>query len=90
MAVRAGRPVPDSIANAPELQPSLGLFMTAFWDLSHDRQVGQALGPIPWSSINTYADVYGFDDELREDLHVILRDMDRAYIDFQAAKAKAD
>lgn len=90
MAVRAGRPLPDAIANAPELQPSLGLFMTAFWDLSNDRQVGQALGPIPWSSINRYADTYDFDEELREDLHMILRDVDRAYIDFQAARAKAD
>jgi len=80
-AQRAGAPLPDRIANAPELQKGLELYLNAFFELDSERQVGFSVLPIPWRSIVNYAQVYGFDDEQREDLIFLVRKMDNAHID---------
>lgn len=85
--MRTRRAIPSVIANAPELWPSLSLFVTAFWDLSTDRHIGPNLGPIPWTAVSHYADVHGYDVELREDLHALIREMDLVYLDFRNKKA---
>ena len=38
-AVQAGREIPDKIANAPQLELGLDLYLSAFFDLESDRQV---------------------------------------------------
>lgn len=87
-AARAGRAPPDKILNRPELIEGLALFYVAFADLTTDRSVGMAEGPIPWSSIVRYAGIYGFDDDLREDLLYLVRAMDRAYLKYRRDEAK--
>jgi hypothetical protein len=81
MAKRSGGSV--SIPDPPQLTAWEALLYTAFAELSTDRQLGMAEGPIPWSSIRRYAHEYGFD---LSDLSDILRRVDGAYLRHQAAK----
>jgi len=89
MAVRQGKPLPDVIANAPELHDGQRFWYNAFLDLSTDRPVGFGEGPIPWSSIECYADAFRLRDLDREDLHFHVRSLDKAYLKFKADKASS-
>ena len=80
--------MPDAIRDAPELRQGLELFYEAFWELSSCRSVGMAMSQIPWLAINTYAnhlEIYG---EQRQDLYYHIRNMDEAYLVFNAPKDK--
>lgn len=80
-ALRSGEPIPDRIANAPELQIGLSLYLNAFFDLDSERNSGMSLAPIPWSRIKDYAKAYDFDDEQTEDLLFFVKKMDRAHLE---------
>jgi hypothetical protein len=60
-AVDAGHPIPEDCI-APELLEECRFAYTAFNELETDRSIGMALGPVPWSVINSYADRYGITD----------------------------
>lgn len=83
-------PLPDTIANAPELGPGLDFFYMAFLDLTSCRELGHAVGPISWLTIQRYAEVYEVEGEQREDLFYYVQGMDDAYLKRAAAKAKKD
>jgi hypothetical protein len=57
----------------------------AFWVLSADRQVGMAVGAIPWSVIDRYAERNGIEDF--ETFHTLLRAMDNVYLTHANKKA---
>lgn len=57
--------------------------MRAFWELCSERQFGQSMGPIPWSSIAIYADRCQLDDDMRAVFEYVIRDMDECYIRYQ-------
>lgn len=80
MAAASGDPLPESIANAPELLPGLELHMMAFRELSTCRSMGQPIDQIPWTAIVRWADEYGVADEQREDLIYHVRALDVAFI----------
>lgn len=40
----------------------LGVYFKAFNELTTERSVGMALGPIPWHTIVKWAEVYGVED----------------------------
>ncbi len=88
-AVRSGQPLPERIANAPELQTGLNLFLQAFFDLDAERTHALTLTPIPWTSIKAYAEAYDFDDEQTEDLLYHVRRMDDEHLKRLAKKASA-
>jgi hypothetical protein len=88
-AIRAGQPIPSRIANAPELQTGLELFVTAFFDLDSERQASFSVGPIPWSKVKEYATAYEFDAELTEDLIHYVKQMDNAHLKRLESKSKA-
>jgi len=71
-----GAPLPPRIANAPELEPGLGIYMQAWSDLSTCRSMG---GRIPWTAAMEYAARMGMDGEQAEDLWYYLTEMDMAY-----------
>ncbi|MGI4886098.1 MAG: phage tail assembly chaperone [Janthinobacterium lividum] len=48
--------------NQPHLLPHLGFYLDAFQSLRYDRPIGMALGPIPWSSLDRYAQRYDVGD----------------------------
>lgn len=88
--IRDGVPFPDTIANAPELGPGLDFFYMAFLDLTSCRELGHAVGPISWLTIQRYSEVYEVEGEQREDLFYHVQRMDEAYLKWSAAKAKKD
>lgn len=85
-AIRAGQPLPDRIANAPELQQGLQLYMQAFFDLDSDRTHALAPTAIPWASIQNYAVALGFSEEQTEDLHFFIRRIDSEHLARVSAK----
>ena len=85
-AARAGKPLPDKIANAPNLKIGLILFLDAFFDLDSDRVYGKGLNPIKRIDIESYAKFYNFDTEQTEDLFYFIRKMDNAFLSFLEKK----
>lgn len=74
-----GQPLPDRIANAPELYKGLHLYLQAFFDLDSERSHSMGITVIPWSAIHNYARAYDFSEEQKEDLIYFLRAMDTAH-----------
>jgi hypothetical protein len=52
--------------------------------------MGMGEGPIPWTAINEYTQVYNFAGEQREDLFYIVRHMDLTYLRHKSAKYDKD
>lgn len=75
--------VPKALENRPILDPSLHIYVTAFYDLSFARPyVGMGSpSPIPLSEIVAYCDYYGFTDvEFRRSFLKYIRAMDNAQL----------
>lgn len=69
-------------AIAPEIPAEARFAYAAFNELSTDRAVGMAMGPIPFSGIDSYARRYGIldtdeFDRFRVLIRVIEREQDR-------------
>lgn len=54
--------------------------ISAFWELSTDRQIGFSAGPIPWSSIRRWLDHYGSEYDSDETFIECIRAMDSVFI----------
>jgi hypothetical protein len=80
--------LPDRIANAPELPQHLEWYITAFYDLTNDRQSGFGEGPIPITSVLTYAKYYELDSYEVDDLWFFIRQLDAAYLKYVEKKNK--
>lgn len=80
-AMRSGQPIPDRIVNAPELQNCLYLYLQAFFDLDCERSHAFGPSPIPWTSINDYANAFNFDQEQKDDLFYFIRQMDGKHLE---------
>lgn len=85
-AMRAGQPLPDRIANAPQLIPGLHLYLNAFFDLDSERSHSFGYSRIPLSAIREYAIAYEFEDYQQEDLIFFIKRMDSANADHIASK----
>lgn len=79
-------PLPDRIQNAPELELGLMLYLVAFWDLDSCRPLGYGEGPIPWTTIEQYAQLNGIEGEQCEMLHYHVRQLDNTYLKHRASK----
>lgn len=75
-AVRAGRPIPEKILNAPVLNLGLELFLNAYLDLDCERSHSFGPTPIPWTSVKQYCQFYDFDKELTNDVFYHVRKLD--------------
>lgn len=89
-AMRAGQPLPNRIANAPELRNGLQLFIQAFFDLDSERSHAWAPVAIPWTSIMSYARAFDFDEEQTEDLFYLIKQMDAEHLKRLQAQMKKD
>lgn len=87
-AYRMGKPLPDNIANAPELLLGLDLYFTAFMDLTTERPIGYGEGPIPWSAVRRWCHEHAIIGEQLEDMHYHIRKLDSVYLDHRAEQAK--
>lgn len=89
--VRDGVPLPDKIANAPELARGLELYFMAFQELTTCRSLGMSVGPIPWTAIKLFCDEHEIEGEQRDDAFYLVKALDdayREYLDKQADKDK--
>lgn len=84
--VREGLPVPDAIANAPELRQGLTLYLNAYLELASCRQ-GDAF--IPWTAIADYCMAYEFDEETVDETMFIVRHVDSNIQEYRFEKSKA-
>lgn len=83
---RAQEELPAVMADAPYLHESLEFHYRAFWQLSTCRQIGMAVGPIPWQAVNDYALRHGIWDADFEHFEACIEGMDAAYLKWQEAK----
>lgn len=82
--MREGRPLPERIQNAPELELGLGFYYVAFEDLQSCRSSAFGVGYIPWTAMRAYCDEYGVEGEDREDFYHMVRALDAAYVKFMS------
>lgn len=86
--VQQRQPLPDAIANAPQLHLGLELFFQAFMELNTCRG-GMGDGPIPWIAILQYCNLLELDEDTTDDMFLYLRAMDDAWRKHQEKKSKA-
>lgn len=84
--MREGIPLPDRIQNAPSLWPGLTLYYNGFMDLVASRMTGFGLGPIWWSTIQTYCEAMGLSEDQTEAMHHHVKEMDTAYLKHMSKK----
>jgi len=86
MCLRENVPFPEKIQNAPDLGFGLLFFYQAFLDLVDCRQMGMALGPIPWTAVNDYCARYEIEGEQAEILHYHVKHLDAAFLEAKNRK----
>lgn len=90
-ALKNGSPIPDRILNKPVLRPGLDFYFTAFIELSTERQIGQAEGPIPLSAIREWAKDCGiYSPSEYERLKQLVWSLDTVYLNHRATKIKEE
>lgn len=72
--------LPEWARNQPDLVRGDEFWLSAFWKLNTCRQFGMSVGPIPWIVIEHYADRFGLEPDIRDLLHVLVWEMDKAYL----------
>lgn len=77
---REKRPLPADLQNPPQLGAGLGLYNFAWQDLTSERQIGMAVGPIPWSKIRKWAKDNGIVGSDYRRFNWVIRQLDDAYI----------
>lgn len=78
---RDGVTPPEVLTDQPKLPVSLVMYLEAFYELDTERQIGMAVGRIPWSSIVRYASYHGMDVE---ECVFFIRRMDDALLERMA------
>lgn len=76
-----------------DIMPDVSLFafyVEAYQELGTCRDIGMGLGPIPFTAIIDYARVYDITGEEFLDFHYIIRKMDRAQLEWESRRQKAD
>lgn len=77
----AGDVLPPDLVSPPRLAEDLAVYFAAFYELSTDRQITMGgVGAISWTSIMTFATIYDFNSEIRDELLYFIRSMDNAYL----------
>lgn len=84
-AIQAGQPIPDRIANAPELAIGLRFYLECFFDLDSERDEG----PIPWSRIVGFAQYHELNWEETDDLIYFVRRLDTVISKHRIDKIKS-
>lgn len=88
-AVEKGRELPEWFDECDPPDPELGedFYFRAFWDLHTCRHIGMGFGPIPWNTIVEYGFLQDLDRDMLRPFIRIIREMDTAYLEWQAAQA---
>lgn len=82
--LRARRPLPKRIQEAPELLPGLDFYLQAWFDLDSCRSPGfDGRTRIPWTAARLWAEEYGLEDEERDEFFYLLSELDTAYLGWE-------
>lgn len=86
--MKRGVPLPDFIADAPQLNAELEIFWAMFWELSSCRGYTAMGDPtrIPWTAIDRYAERHRFTQDAFSDAVFLLGRMDDAFIAHNSKK----
>ena len=86
----SGRPVPDSIRNAPTLLPGLEYYYSIWWELQSDRPMGFSAGMIPSAAIRSWIKDHGMDpeEEDAEDIVFVISQMDVEWLKWNHKKSE--
>lgn len=57
-----------------------------FLELTSCRFIGMSEGPIPWTAMNTYCEVFDIHGEHKLDFFFLVRSLDNSYLNYQANK----
>lgn len=79
-------PLPDWITNRPQLELGLEFYYMSFMELNTCRTSGMGEGPIPWTAMRKYAEVYDIYGVEFERFSTILTEMDVAYLEERSKK----
>lgn len=85
----------DAAADLPfmqartEVEAHLAFEWTAYHRLNRDRPVGFGAAPLPWSSIDRYAQRYGIEGDAFERFTKLMQAMDAAFL-AKVAELKTD
>ncbi len=74
--------LPSWVREEPPPVPLQGFYMNAFWELSTERQIGMAMGPIPHSKILEYGERRGLGRVMMRLFVHVIRGLDRAYTEW--------
>ena len=86
---QAGRPVPDTYKNAPELNILTIPFWKAFTELTTSRDMGFGIGYIKYSEVSSWlSENYIFDMEERALFRRIISFIDSMYVSEQSKKSE--
>ncbi len=76
------------IEEEPGVERGDEFYLRAFWELSSERQFGQAIGPVPWSKIVQYGVRRNLDDAMMVVFESVVRNLDEAYLKWQRDQQK--
>lgn len=57
-----------------------------FLELTSCRSSGMGEGPIPWTAMNTYCEVFNIHGESKLDFFFLVRSLDNSYLKYQSDK----
>jgi hypothetical protein len=78
--IERGMEPPTWFVERPEIEPHLQFHWEAFHELSTERQIGMAMGPIPRSAIKAYADEFAMTGDEFDEFNRIIRAVDNEYM----------
>jgi hypothetical protein len=78
--IERGIEPPVQFYERPEIEPHLQFHWEAFNELSSERQIGMAMGPIPRSAIRAYADEVAMTGDEFDAFNRLIRAMDNEYL----------
>ncbi|HRD16485.1 MAG TPA: hypothetical protein PK181_06645 [Methanothrix soehngenii] len=70
------------------MRPGLELYYIAFQDLMASRPVGMGVGPIWWSTVQSYCEAKGLDESQTQAMHHHIKALDSAYLKHVNKKTK--
>jgi hypothetical protein len=88
MCVNLGQPIPDKLANPPQIADSIYFYLEAYFELDTERSKSMGTERIPFSRIVNYAKHVGLSHSECNDLISIIRLVDNGMIKYYNEKEK--
>lgn len=80
MCINLGKPIPDKLANPPQIALGTEFYIGAYFELDTERSKSMGTERIPFSSILYYGQYMGFIDDALDDFVYLMRAIDNAML----------